>query len=308
MTGAAPDAGAVLEVHGELDLARTCRPLAAGTADPTWSIEPGRVVRARWTQAGPATVELVHRGSRLEVRAWGPGAAAAVAAAPALGGLHDRADGFAPDLHPVVARCARSRRGVRMGAAGGAWDAVVPTVLGQRVTTGEAVRSWRWLVRRHGTPAPGPSAVVGPLHLAPPPGRLLRLGDADWHVLGVERRRADAVRNLARRAEALERAAAAGSARLTDVLLTVPGVGPWTATGLAIAVLGDPDVVLLGDLHLPHRVCHALAGEARGDDHRMLELLAPWAGHRGRVARLLGAAGAAPRRGPRYSPLPIASL
>ena len=70
---------------------------------------------------------------------------------------------------------------------------------------------------------------------------------------------------------------------------------------------GRPDAVLLGDLHVPHTVCHALAGEDRGSDERMLELLAPWAGHRGRVVRLVTGAGrGAPRRGPRYTPIPIA--
>ena len=106
---------------------------------------------------------------------------------------------------------------------------------------------------------------------------------------------------------ALERAAAVGSAEFQRVLTTLPGVGPWTATALTINVLGDPDCVLLGDLHVPHTVCHALAGQDRGSDERMLELLAPWPGHRGRVVRLVSGAGlGAPRRGPRYTPIPIA--
>ncbi|MFZ4517579.1 MAG: DNA-3-methyladenine glycosylase family protein [Microthrixaceae bacterium] len=302
-----PDATATLEVNGELDLVRTCRPLAAGPGDPTWRVEADRVLRSRWTPDGPATVEIRRRNSWLDVRAWGPGARAAVADAPRLVGLHDDLTGFDPGLHPVVARCVRRRQGMRMAGGSGVWDAVVPVVLGQRVTTGEAVTSWRGLVRRYGPNSPGPAAAAAGLRLAPAPGTLLRLGDADWHVLGVERKRADAIRALARRSPALERAAADGPDRLQQVLLTVPGVGPWTATGLTIAVLGDPDVVLLGDLHLPNVVCHALAGEARGDDRRMLELLAPWAGQRGRVARLLGAAGPAPRRGPRYAPLPISA-
>jgi len=45
-----------------------------------------------------------------------------------------------------------------------------------------------------------------------------------------------------------------------------------------------------GDLHLPHVVSWALAGERRGTDERMLELLEPYRGQRGRVVRLLMAA------------------
>src|SRR4029453_406544 len=46
---------------------------------------------------------------------------------------------------------------------------------------------------------------------------------------------------------------------------------------------GDPDAVPVGDFHLPHLVAGALAGEPRGTDERMLEPLAPFAGHRRRV-------------------------
>ena len=59
----------------------------------------------------------------------------------------------------------------------------------------------------------------------------------------------------------------------------------------------------VGDFHLPHLVCWALAGEPRGTDERMLELLAPYAGQRGRVIRLLEASGIrAPAFGPRLAP------
>ena len=62
--------------------------------------------------------------------------------------------------------------------------------------------------------------------------------------------------------------------------------------------LGDPDALVPGDVHLPDVVCFALARESRGSDARMLELLAPFEGHRFRVVRLLSAAGltTAPRR------------
>jgi 3-methyladenine DNA glycosylase/8-oxoguanine DNA glycosylase len=83
-------------------------------------------------------------------------------------------------------------------------------------------------------------------------------------------------------------------------LQAVPGVGPWTAALTARVALGDADAVPIGDYNIPNMVCWALAGEPRGDDDRMLELLAAFAGHRGRVIALLKASGArAPRFGPR---------
>jgi 3-methyladenine DNA glycosylase/8-oxoguanine DNA glycosylase len=62
---------------------------------------------------------------------------------------------------------------------------------------------------------------------------------------------------------------------------------------------GDPDAVSVGDYNLPKAVGWALAGRIV-DDAGMLELLAPYAGHRYRVTRLVELSGIRPpRRGPR---------
>jgi hypothetical protein len=87
-----------------------------------------------------------------------------------------------------------------------------------------------------------------------------------------------------------------------------PRLGPWTAAQVGSA-LGDADAVPVGDYHLPNTVDWVLAGEPRGTDDRMLELLEPFAGHRGRAARLLTLSGVhAPRFGPRAQLRSIRSL
>ena len=89
----------------------------------------------------------------------------------------------------------------------------------------------------------------------------------------------------------------------------MPGVGPWTVATVAGTALGDPDAVIVGDYHLPHLVSYALAGERRGTDERMVELLEPYRGQRGRVVRLLVMSGLGPpRRVPRQRILPMASM
>ena len=75
---------------------------------------------------------------------------------------------------------------------------------------------------------------------------------------------------------------------------------------MTLRALGDPDAVSVADAHLSHVVGFALAGEVRATDDRMLELLAPWAGHRARVVRLLERSGIGPPRfGPRVAPRDI---
>ncbi len=97
--------------------------------------------------------------------------------------------------------------------------------------------------------------------------------------------------------------------RLQGWLRSLPGIGAWTAAETARLALGDPDAVSVGDFHLPNLVAWVLAGEARADDARMLELLEPYRGHRGRVQCLLEASGLrAPAFGPRTEVRSIAHL
>ena len=83
-------------------------------------------------------------------------------------------------------------------------------------------------------------------------------------------------------------------------MLAIPGVGPWTTAEVMRLSFGDPDAVSVGDYHLPDIVAWAFAGERRADDERMLELLEPYVGQRGRVQRILEASQLAPAaHGPR---------
>jgi 3-methyladenine DNA glycosylase/8-oxoguanine DNA glycosylase len=171
---------------------------------------------------------------------------------------------------------------------------LVPAIWEQKVDGKEARRSWTALVRAFGEPAPGPADLM----VAPDASTLRSITSATWHRLGVERKRAETVRRAATVAHRLEEPT--DSRELRRRLESVPGVGVWTSAEVAIVALGDADAVSVGDFHLPHAVAWTLAGEPRGDDARMLELLAPFAGHRGRVARLIEAGGMnAPRYGPR---------
>jgi 3-methyladenine DNA glycosylase/8-oxoguanine DNA glycosylase len=185
----------------------------------------------------------------------------------------------------------------------------------QKVTSVEARRSWRAIMRRWGSPAPSPSAGeidqasrFG-LRLRPDPDRLSVCRYADFHRLGIERRRAEALLMACRRASTLEALSHLPLAAARAALESLPGIGPWTSSSVLQQTFGDPDIVIVGDYHLPNTVSWNLAHEARADDARMLELLEPFTGHRGRVVRLLGQAGQhAPARGPKRRIRSIANI
>lgn len=287
-----------------LDLSCTLRPLRRGSADPTVQLDGGEVWRASRTPDGPGTTHLLQTDGEIVVTAWGPGAEWMLAHAPALIGLQDCPEGLRP-RHPVVRDAHRRHPGLRLGATGAVTEALIGSILEQRVTVGEARRSWRRIVQRYSEPAPGPR----PLMLPPDPAVLSGLGYYDLHPFGVEKRRAATLLRACSLARRLEEAARMAPEDARSRLMLVPGVGPWTAAEVTRMALGDTDAVSVGDLHLPHLVSWALAGEPRGDDERMIELLEPYRGQRARVLRLLQLSGVRPpRRGPRYNPIPIARL
>ena len=70
--------------------------------------------------------------------------------------------------------------------------------------------------------------------------------------------------------------------------------------------LGDPDAVAVGDYHVKNIVAWNLVNEARATDERMLQLLEPYAGQRGRVVRaIINHGSGAPKFGPKQRILPM---
>jgi 3-methyladenine DNA glycosylase/8-oxoguanine DNA glycosylase len=281
-----------------VDLRLTLFPLQrAGRADPAVRVGAREAWRATRNTDGVATVRYGIDGDWVEVEAWGPGAALELERAPGLLGDGDSLDGFQP-RHPVVAELARRFAGLRITRSRAVFESLVPTIFEQKVIGAEARAGYGRMILRLGEPAPGPAGLMVP----PGAKRLAHTPYFVFHPFALERRRAETLIGAARRAAWLEAAAElvpeAARARLTSL----PGIGPWSAAEVTMVALGDADAVSVGDYHLPHVVAWALAGQPRGDDSMMLELLEPYRGHRGRVLRLLSAGGLGPpRRGPRLA-------
>lgn len=279
-----------------LDLPRTLGPLRHGRNDPTMRLGPRGMLRASRTPDGPVTLRLDLRGDEILAEAWGPGASWALDQAPRLVGVDDDLTGFHPERHPAVERAARLRQGLRIGASGRIDDLLVPTILGQKVTSAEAFRGWWAMIRAWGSVAPGPHD----LRLPPSAAEIASHPYEDFHPLSIERKRADIVRLACSRFDRLQEAVDMDREAAHQRLTALPGLGPWTAGILMRTAMGDPDAVEIGDFHIPNGICWNLAGEPRGDDARMMELLEPFTGHRGRVVRLVTSAlPKAPAYGPK---------
>ena len=288
-----PDAAGFFAPRRPLDLWLTLSALGSG---PSLRHHDGDLWRATRTPEGPASVRLHrNRDGSVEVDAWGVGSEWAVMHAAELCGERDDDTGFEPS-HPLLAQLRREIRGLRMPRTGAVFEALVPTVILQQVTTVEGRDSYHHLVNALGETAPGPVT----LKLPPAPAVLADTPYWRFHQFGIERRRADV---LIRAARSVKRVEETSQMTIPDAyrrLQAFPGVGPWTAAKVAMVALGDADAVPIGDYHLPHSVGYALEGTVRSTDERMLELLEPYRGHRARVVRLITAAGiGAPRFGPK---------
>lgn len=318
----APSAGLVRE--RVVDIGATLGWYRYGAGDPTtWTsvagrgaASSGRFVRATITPEGPGTIELtwgpavelggavVEAVPGLRVRSFGPGAGWLADRGGTMAGAGDSGDeSLRSAPHRAVADAARARDGVRFGASGDLYHELLPTIIGQRITVGEAYRQWRELCRALGEPAPGPFEG---LLLPPAPEVLARTPSWWFHPLGIERKRAEPLIEVARHPRKLWNWAQGPAEHAATMLARLRGVGQWTIGSVLGPALGDPDAVAVGDYHLKNTVGWALAGEARATDERMMELLEPYHGQRGRVTRLLKMNGnGAPRFGPKKRILPM---
>jgi 3-methyladenine DNA glycosylase/8-oxoguanine DNA glycosylase len=282
-----------------VDVRLTLAPLSRGRNDPTHNVAPdGSLWRTSLTPAGPASYRLTQRQGEVHAEAWGDGAEWVIAGVPDLLGARDDWTGFEA-RHPLLEQAHRRHPGLRLPRTGLVFEQLVPAVIEQKVTGKEARAAFSLLVRRHGTPAPGP-APAG-MRVPPSAETWRRIPSWEWHKAGVDPRRMRTVMEAARVASRLEEAAGMTREDALRRLRAVPGVGEWTAAEVAQRALGDGDTVSVGDYHLAGFVGWALVGKPL-DDAGMLEVLEPWRPHRQRVVRLLEVSGASkPRFGPRMT-------
>lgn len=278
-----------------------------GAHDPTTSWDGRNFWRAIRTDDGPATLHLIVSRDAIDAEACGPGADAALRRVEFLVGEADTPP-VLPAEHDAVARAHRKFGALRLGATKDPYHELLPAVLGQRVTAREAVTQWRQMCITMGEPAPAMAGAPS-LRMPPEPAVLSKQPYWVFHRLGIERRRANALIEVARHEGFLRRLVREAPPDATRQLQQIQGVGPWTAAVAGLPAFGDSDALCVGDFHAKNTVAFALTGAHRGTDEEMCALLSPYAPHRARVLRWLQLDGwNAPAHGPRRRNLTIAQM
>ncbi len=235
--------------------------------------------------SGPATLRLRQIGAHaVDAQAWGPGGQEVL----------EQLDSWFPHspfvlphgAHPHVSDAHRRYPGLRTPATGRMGEALIPAILEQKVLGVDAFRSWRQLLGRFGTPAPGPTPL--PMRVVPTAEQWAAIASWDWHRAGVDPQRYRTAQAAARVMDRLDQLAATHHdlEPIYRALRSIPGVGAWTAAEVGGRALGDADAVSWGDYHLANLVGVGLTGErvTADDVPARLERYRP---HRGHVVRLL---------------------
>lgn len=272
-----------LPTHGPYELASTLAGMRFGLRDPTAIIDRASMLKAAHTPDGPVTMTVRHRSQdgMLDVELDGPGTAWTEERAPAILGLLDRPDAFVT-THRRLLNAQRRARGLRLGQAISVSEVHVAAVLQQRVKFTEAASAWARITLRRNVGAPGTDRIVLPLD----PEAWRKVPSYELREHGVELKRYQALQIAVRAAPHLERARD-DRAKVRELMMSLRGTGVWTTEMVLGYGLGDPDAVPFGDVHLPHEVSKFFEDVPHGSDERMAELLAPYAGQRFRVLRLI---------------------
>ena len=219
------------------------------------SVDAGVYRRVVPGAGGPGVVEVSDTGVALEARVRGVAPASLFALAQVLRDVFDTdapIDEIAAVLsgEALLASELASTPGIR---APGAWDRfelLVRAILGQQISVAAATTLAGRIAERYGEPLPGALAAASGLQRAfPSAGRLMR---ARLETLGIVSARAATIRRVARAMHTgtLLLDASADRGTLRDALMSIKGIGAWTAEYVLMRAMKDPDAFPAADLGL----------------------------------------------------------
>jgi AraC family transcriptional regulator of adaptative response / DNA-3-methyladenine glycosylase II len=151
---------------------------------------------------------------------------------------------------PALASLVAGRPGLRVPGAFDGFELAVRAILGQQVSVRAATTLSGRLVERFGEPLRGaPSRLA---RLFPTASTLASASPAALAAIGLPAARARTIATLARAVadERLDLTGGTSHEEVRDVLLALPGIGPWTAEYIAMRALRFPDAFPASDLAL----------------------------------------------------------
>lgn len=148
---------------------------------------------------------------------------------------------------PLLTASVRRDPGIRVPGAWDPFEIAVRAILGQQITVAAATTLAARLVAAHGAAVTAPD---GEIHRVWPSPQTLAVADPE--SFGIPLTRARSILELSRAVadEELLIDDRRPAEEIVQRLLAVPGVGPWTASYIAMRTLGDRDVYPTGDVAL----------------------------------------------------------
>ncbi len=265
------DAGSLalrLPVTVPWDGARLLAFLGSRAVDGVEAHDGRRYVRTLATPAGAAMLALEPGDDAVHVQVTAYDLGAIGPAMVAVRRLCDLAADIEAiesglDAVPALAALVRARPGLRVPGAVDGWEILVRAIVGQQVSVAAARTLLGRIVERCGPPV-GDAAQGAVTRLFP---SATEVAAGDLSGLGLTGRRAASLEAAAEAAASDELLLEPGDDlhEARRRLMTLPGVGPWTAEYVALRALADPDAWPETDL--------VLARAASGID---IERLRPW--------------------------------
>jgi len=199
----------------------------------------------------------------------------------------DEALGPDPLLGPLV----KEVPGRRVAGATDGLEIAVRAIVGQQVSLAGACTLVGRIVKAAGRQLEHP--LGGVTHTFPEPAALAELAVSDPSAFTMPAARRRALHSLA---EALATGKliidpGADPAEVTEGLLAIPGVGPWTSSYIAMRAIGDPDAYLATDLGLRRAASRLGLASEPASLPQIAERWRPWRAYA--LAHLWSVAGAA---------------
>lgn len=146
------------------------------------------------------------------------------------------------------------REGTRLPGCFEPFETACRAVLGQQISVSAANKLAARIVERFGTPVE--TGIDGLTHAFPAPADVLALDSIEnvFGELGVIRARSKVIAQIARMLDSgqLDLSMGAVPEEQIETLLSIKGVGPWTANYIAMRVLSHPDAFLEKDAGVAH--------------------------------------------------------